>query len=545
MIPYHDVFQPMKNDYVPSEELGFFDLGLKYFRQVNARIWLAWTPEIDGESTIALAINTNGWLGFGVSETGGMIAAEICAFWETGGQVTAYTMWAHNYTTPTMSTNQHCRLLNYTRLSSSVESMVVFTRNTISCKPQGVDLYSEWDNRFIFAFGDSQIFSYHMQNVGMSEFNFHLGPKPVYELPPDTIKQGAYMARREIPAVKDDLICRAGKFPGDRRYHVVKVSPYFPNVIEPAQHHHLNYFHCKNAPGGWPPYYADGEQKECMNPLGLECIAYFYSWLMGQGDDYYMEHGLPIGADGGAEYFVMQAHIHNPFLDSGIIDDGWGLDFFYTPTLRDSECGNVGFLQWLPTQGILPGVKNTTLFSDCGDSCTDVMIPPTGTYVIAVAPHMHRVGVEIGVQHFRKSNETGVWQQLPDIHRLKHWDPLWQGYRHRREGIALLPGDYIRMYCTYDSTNWTEPVYGGEGYDDEMCMMPIMMAPRLQATGCFSMDLGVLPDVGGHFCVLDDPIMVAPIDPDFSFIQNPEEPQNCPVSPSVDGKVQKVSYYRV
>jgi hypothetical protein len=268
---------------------------------------------------------------------------------------------------------------------------------------------------------------------------------------------------------------------------------------------------------------------------------------MGQGDDYYMESGLPIGQDA-VVYFVMQAHIHNPFLDDDIVDQGWGLNFFYTPTLLPEECGNVGMLQWIPTAGIPAGSANFSLHSDCGASCTEAMIPSTGTYVKAVAPHMHLVGVEIGVQHFRFNATSSQWVELPMIHQLKHWDALFQGYRHRRQGIQLLPGDYIRMYCIYDATNWADPIYGGEGYEDEMCMMPVMMAPRLQATGCFSMDFGNTP-YGNTFCVVDDPGMIGPIDSDFEYIRREEDPQNCPASApaigSSPGRREKVSGFRV
>ena len=45
-------------------------------------------------------------------------------------------------------------------------------------------------------------------------------------------------------------------------------------------------------------------------------------------------------------------------------------------------------------------------------------------------------------------------------------------------GSVIQPGDLVENHCVYDSTERTEPTYGGLGTFDEMCWNEMMYYPR-------------------------------------------------------------------
>lgn len=88
-----------------------------------------------------------------------------------------------------------------------------------------------------------------------------------------------------------------------------------------------------------------------------------------------------------------------------------------------------------------------------------------------VLPHMHSYGrsLQFDVVHADGSETCGV-----DVQR---WDFDWQLYYFYEEALRLLPGDTVRVRCTYDTTSATEPVLPGWGTNNEMCLLGVFMAP--------------------------------------------------------------------
>jgi len=93
---------------------------------------------------------------------------------------------------------------------------------------------------------------------------------------------------------------------------------------------------------------------------------------------------------------------------------------------------------------------------------------PLGVYVRGVFPHMHRRGQTLRLE----STHEGQTQCLIDVPR---WDFDWQQMVFYDQARYLFPTETLRLSCTFDTTDDTEPVAWGEGTEDEMCLVGLLV----------------------------------------------------------------------
>eukprot|EP00004_Rigifila_ramosa_P021132 TRINITY_DN5566_c0_g1_i1.p1 TRINITY_DN5566_c0_g1~~TRINITY_DN5566_c0_g1_i1.p1 ORF type:complete len:536 (-),score=91.81 TRINITY_DN5566_c0_g1_i1:57-1445(-) len=440
------------------------------------------------------------------------------------GIMRAFATHSETFSTPVMNEVQNCELLEYNRISG--ESWAKFRRPLIGCKPDDCDIVEDWDMRYIAAWGDDQVFSYHAERRAMTEFNAVLGPPPSYTLPDDAVPFDAVLGEHAMPEYRDIYMCRGMSFPADRRYHIVLSEPVLHiDDISPAAHHHFNIFAC---PFGIPPDYQDGQTRPCNSAVGLPpvgCFQFFTTWLAGQGPLWFMEAGMPIGTgEGAVMHVVIQGHVDNPSGAGGWTVPPWGLRLWYTPTLRPIESGNMGLVVGLPFEngGIQPGIPAYHLFGECASGCTGGgSIPPEGITVTGIAPHAHYHAKSIWVQLVRQDNATGEWAEVARLHHLRYWDANFQGMR-ARQPLKVLPGDRIVMNCIYDTTTREDPLGNGEGYEDEMCMFSMNYYPLTPMASC----LEYPGDIGISLCDAEPYVSLAP---ELPFTSLPDPPNVCAV----------------
>lgn len=86
--------------------------------------------------------------------------------------------------------------------------------------------------------------------------------------------------------------------------------------------------------------------------------------------------------------------------------------------------------------------------------------------IFGFLPHLHQMGKRITV--------TGPGEAcLVDI---PAWDFHWQQQYFRRTPVTVLPGEALRLTCTWDNTSDRE-LHWGEGTSDEMCLSFIYATP--------------------------------------------------------------------
>ncbi len=90
--------------------------------------------------------------------------------------------------------------------------------------------------------------------------------------------------------------------------------------------------------------------------------------------------------------------------------------------------------------------------------------------LIGMLPHMHDYGSKMRFELERNGDTTC----LADV---QAWDFDWQLSYWPTQAIALEPGDVLKMRCTYDTTNSTEPILPGWGTGNEMCMVGAVVVP--------------------------------------------------------------------
>jgi mono/diheme cytochrome c family protein len=91
--------------------------------------------------------------------------------------------------------------------------------------------------------------------------------------------------------------------------------------------------------------------------------------------------------------------------------------------------------------------------------------------LFGVLPHMHGYGrrLRFDVVHDDGSETCGV--------EVPRWDFDWQLYYFYEQPVRLEPGDRIRVTCTFDTREATEPVMPGWGTNNEMCLLGVFVVP--------------------------------------------------------------------
>jgi hypothetical protein len=82
--------------------------------------------------------------------------------------------------------------------------------------------------------------------------------------------------------------------------------------------------------------------------------------------------------------------------------------------------------------------------------------------------HMHKLGVSGEV-----TLEKGDGRRIKVL-SIPSWDFHWQIEYRLSEPLAFLPGDKLRLKCTFDNSRGTREVNWGEGSDDEMCVANLL-----------------------------------------------------------------------
>jgi hypothetical protein len=176
----------------------------------------------------------------------------------------------------------------------------------------------------------------------------------------------------------------------------------------------------------------------------------------------------------------METHYNNEERKSGYVDSS-GFRIVYTPVKRkyDGAILEVGALVG-PWMLLPPGQNNIVSENVCPGTCTAAGLPKTGIKVFASMLHAHTAGRAIWVEHIR----NGV--KLPNIDQNLNYDFNFQDSVFLRNEVTVLPGDEIRTFCEYDTSDRQVNTLGGEGTNDEMCLAFFLVYPRPQGTVCLS-----------------------------------------------------------
>ena len=158
-------------------------------------------------------------------------------------------------------------------------------------------------------------------------------------------------------------------------------------------------------------------------------------------------------------------------------------------SIEDSVDVNAGNLPWLdigwpsnPNSMRIEANESNAVFQYVGDPTLSPLLgefapgvnPTQGLKLYGLLPHMHKLGRSFWLQVERAGGS------IERIFEIRDWDFDWQSYYVFETPVTLLPGDELRLQCSFDNSSANQPfvnglprdsvdVLWGEGSDDEMC----------------------------------------------------------------------------
>ncbi|XP_055334961.1 DBH-like monooxygenase protein 1 [Paramacrobiotus metropolitanus] len=265
----------------------------------------------------------------------------------------------------------------------------------------------------------------------------------------------------------------------DKKYQSIAHEPLINQDNLPHIHHMLAYT-CDDIP--------EEQMNEKTFLCGPEdgsfvmsyCKNLLAGWAMGAAPIAYQPAnvGQPFTPEMSGKYVVVQMHYNNP--DHADFNDDSGLRMMLTDKMRtyDSASLMIGALELDFAFTLPPEQKVFQLQAQCSDQCTSAALPKDGIKVFGSVIHMHTRGVSGVVRHFRGQKE------LPPLDMDRAYDFNLQAGREIDPPRVILPGDRLVLQCNYTTANDTEPVFGGEGSMEEMCLAFLEYYPKTAMHTC-------------------------------------------------------------
>jgi hypothetical protein len=156
---------------------------------------------------------------------------------------------------------------------------------------------------------------------------------------------------------------------------------------------------------------------------------------------------------------IMQVHYN---LDAGPLPDRSHIDLKLEDTVAiPTVVGAIRDQDMRLDPGLDIATSSEPLF--VGDVFDIFGVEPRNIHIYAFGGHMHYRGrtLRVDVEHQDGSSEC--------IGNIPNWDFHWQnGYFYQNPQL-ITPTDTVRVTCTFDTSQDTEPIFYGENTTDEMC----------------------------------------------------------------------------
>ncbi|XP_064397923.1 DBH-like monooxygenase protein 1 homolog [Halichondria panicea] len=461
---------------------------------------LHWSFNVEEQSIrFAVNVSTTGWVGLGLSPTGGMPNSDIVIGWVNNeGQAFLNDRFATAQSLPTVDVSQDWIL----EAGEQVDGFTVlaFRRDWVTCDTaQDRDIRVD-TVRVIFSWNDAdpvgddpnQVMYHGNQNRGTFSLNLLGGQQDPPPDPADLQTLSITVSNITIPAVGTTYWCTAFELPAEvqaQKHYITKGTPFITegNV---ANVHHILIYECDTLNSTHV-----GESGVCRGEVSdtvADCrgTSLLSGWAVG-GTEFYYPSGVayPIGG-GGPRFLVMETHYDNPQMRSDIVDSS-GLVFSYTSTAPTFEAGilQIGYTV-SPNHVIPPGASIFNTFGECNEKCTSMYFPSTGITVFSNVLHTHLAGVGVTLHHYRRldqdSSTCSALEELAPIEDNPSYDFNYQQSTLLPNPITVLPGDSLRLECSYNTENRNSTTLGGPATMDEMCLSFISYYPRMGLASCIS-----------------------------------------------------------
>ena len=425
------------------------------------------------------------WIGFGFSESGGMVGSDIVTVTYdratgTAGVQDRFVLWSPNgMPWPTQDVRNDWTLRCYSSDAKSLTAVVTRLLDTGDTQDRAVKAEPI---PVIYGWGPTTSVQYHGAYRGGTTVYF-LGEQSTFVIPPDADGSMllSYTPPWTLTGTRTQYVCQVFDM-GNADRHVIAIEaqyidkPYYPYV------HHMLVHSCGSDLAllhqqflfDFKPYPCQagatmtiglkiipiegGIDAEGKSPL-ITCDILMFGAAEGTAVvSYPPDVGILMGKH--SRYVVLETHLDNPMhLKNVDITDV--VKLYTTTKLRKYNGGTmivgdplVMFKDIAPNSSVIR--KGT-----CTSACTDLMGGPIMVYSSLL--HMHKYGREIWTT--MKSKETG---NTSVVDFREFWDFGFQLQIPKQ--FTINRGDELTVHCRFNTGTTKEAVAFGSGSDNEMCM---------------------------------------------------------------------------
>jgi hypothetical protein len=451
---------------------------------------LSWEVDLDLESVVFnVEVETRGFVGFGISPSGNMDGADIfiSGVDSISGFNYAFDMHGIGNQAPIRDDHADWKLLEASE--NATHTSVKFSRLLNTCDNQDFAI-TEDTNRIIWSYGLTDDIGYHQGNRGSTSLNIIAPPTPDFD--PSKYERWEISTNSTMTSKDTSYYCTMHKSPNfESKHHIVALNAVLDNLDAKKHTHHFTLMICEAPPGESPsdlfepylyPAYPGHDCYENTNPMPYYfCSKINYIWAVGGKMTVFPEN-IGLATPTGETYYYLEIHYDNPTLEVGK-QFKTGLEIYHTTNLREIEAGTYIAQHSTDPQLLVPPMTTDfVIASNCPSQCTQATLPPSGITVFNVLLHSHLSGRKLKFRQFRDN------QELPWIASDDYYDFNFQQNKPVKDPWpVILPGDDIRLECTYD-TRWKngQIVTGGLTSREEMCAAIFYYYPRIDVEFCSS-----------------------------------------------------------
>jgi len=474
-----------------TDSLNDFEDGIAVF----------WT--IKGEMIeLAFIARAKGWVGFGLSDTGGMVGSDVLLY-SVGKGTLEDAFVTINNARPITDEVQSVTAKNVVAENDFIIVEVERALDTMDTRDKPFlddsDI-SHPPTRIIAAWGDGEI-GYHGQNRVQGHVRF-FGPKAGPDILAfrETMQEAQAVSTDlrytalslqvgDVPAFEDSTRMRcfeflgnlfdpafADPFPFGDPVHIVGIERIEDNTAEQfirrATIYAANYAPGTDAVCFDTQIMVGGEEDDTLLIPNNDGIAdVIYTWSPGvESLAFPPEAGILFNG----EALLMEVAYHNPTLRQGVIDQS-GFRIYYTTTLREHDIGVLRLGSWPSGVATQFFRKNSDEFSTppfplgegpqehvftCPSECTENRLPQDGITVVR-----EQISMNTSPRALRMSNTLMRNGETIREGMVPFYSSSQSGYYSPRQDLPfnVLPGDTFKTTCYYNAGANSDAIIGSTG----------------------------------------------------------------------------------
>ncbi|XP_065899415.1 putative DBH-like monooxygenase protein 2 [Dysidea avara] len=444
--------------------------------------------EDDKLLSIAIHVQTTGWVGLGLSPTGQMPGSDVVIGWvDNSGASFFQDRYAFDRTIPRYDGSQDWKFIG-----SSEDNGIttfLFERLFETCDEGDIAISAGDTTHLIYSYHsedpiDNQHISQH-EFQGVKTVNLFGQLQNTADPPANLQYVDVVNANVTVPSKDTTYLCTLIELPSqfkNKTHYLVKTAAQI--TPDSARHvHHMLLYLCDGFNLTGDP--AVGVSQECngISQKILPCRSSIViaSWAVSGNDfTYPADIALPIGgADKIHTHYLLEMHYDNPDKISGIVDSS-GMRLYFSDKPRQEVAGIVTLGKLATGHMIIPpGVQRYTVRGFCANQCTNANFPEEGITVFANLLHTHTAGAELILRHIRNGTE------LKPIDVNRNYDFNYQQI-NIIPSAKILKGDEMILECVYNTGHRNTTTFGGESTSDEMCISVLYYYPATNLSNCLS-----------------------------------------------------------